>query len=49
MTAGGVMMESEYDDAGGLDRADGEGTVTWSRRRIVTLGERGLIGVAGRE
>lgn len=43
------MTDSEYEDAGGSARALGDGTVVWSRLRIVTVGARGFIGVAGRE
>ena len=41
------MTDNEYDDAGGSDNADGDGTVVWSRWRTDIVGERGLMGVAG--
>lgn len=43
------MTDSEYDDAGGSESAVGDGTVVWSRRSTEMVGERGLMGVAGRE
>jgi hypothetical protein len=49
VTAGGVITDSEYDDAGGSDSASGDGTVVWSRFRMLTLDVRGFSGVAGRE
>ena len=44
-----MITESEYDDAGGSERAVGDGTVVWSRLRMLTVVARGLIGVAGSE
>lgn len=43
------MTESEYDEAGGSESAVGDETVVWSRFSMLTVGERGFIGVAGRE
>lgn len=43
------MTDSEYEDAGGSDRAVGDGTVAWSRLSILTVEVRGFKGVAGRE
>lgn len=49
VTAGGVITESEYEDAGGSDSAVGDGTVSWSRLSMLTEDARGLIGVTGSE
>jgi hypothetical protein len=49
VTAGGVITEREYEEAGGSESAVGDGTVVCSRRRTAMVGERGLMGVAGRE
>lgn len=43
------MTDREYSEAGGSESAFGDGTVVWSRLRTEMVGERGLIGVAGRE
>jgi hypothetical protein len=43
------MTDSEYEDAGGSESAVGDGTVVWSRFKILTVGARGFMGVAGRE
>jgi hypothetical protein len=43
------MTESEYEDAGGSESAIGDGTVVWSRFKILTVGARGFMGVAGSE
>lgn len=49
MIAGGVITDSEYADGGGSVSADGDGTVLWSRLSTLTIGVRGLIGVAESE
>jgi hypothetical protein len=49
VTAGGVITESEYDEAGGSESAVGDGTVVWSRFSMLTVGDRGFMGVAGKE
>lgn len=43
------MTDREYSEAGGSESAVGDGTVVWSRLRTEMVGERGLMGVAGRE